>query len=149
MASLYLEQLRATNEEVEIYERALMEILKDKPRGKMGQVIHDHKISHLLDGAHNSCLKVKELQDDADGMCRRERDELSGQNIFTQFYDRLKEIKEHYRRFGNDLMQGVEIKPPEDVDVHFSGEEQYGRFFDLYRIYEIFVNLPGVEAVSI
>lgn len=50
-----------------------------------------------------STNNLKELYEDKDGMRKDEVAALSGPNEFAEFYSRLKNIKEFYRRMPNEV----------------------------------------------
>ena len=78
----------------------------------------------------------------------------------SEFYDRLKSIKDYYRRNPQDtvasITQSLELeykKRNRDVDPRrterlFSGEEQCGRYLDLQYCFELYVNLPNIRKVD-
>ncbi|RLN97796.1 hypothetical protein BBJ28_00013664 [Nothophytophthora sp. Chile5] len=80
MSSTVLEQLRAEQEEIESFERAVVATLGEKPRNvrrcvavatcwdavSFGRVLHGHKVSNLLDEVVQHSEHVKELYDDKD-----------------------------------------------------------------------------------
>lgn len=93
---------------------------------------------------------------DADGARARELQSLSTGDPFDEFYKQLAEIKDFHRRYPNEPVENLEraykIKPPgegevvvSEIDNLFSGEEAYGRFFDLTGLHEQYLNLPGVR----
>lgn len=50
-----------------------------------------------------STNNLKELYEDKDGLRKEEVASLSGPNEFAEFYSRLKNIKEFYRRLPNEV----------------------------------------------
>lgn len=51
-----------------------------------------------------STHKLKDLYEDKDGIRKDEVAALSGPNEFSEFYSRLKTIKEFYRRIPNEVI---------------------------------------------
>jgi splicing factor 3A subunit 3 len=68
----------------------------------------------------------------------------------------LSEIKDFHKRYPNEPVENLERAYKRraagdgepvamEVDSMFSGEESYGRFFDLTSLHEQYLNLPGVK----
>lgn len=85
---------------------------------------------------------------------------LSGPNEFSEFYSRLKSIKEFFRRHPNEISVPMSVEfeeftkmrenPTEELAnlVEFTDEEGYGKYLDLHECYEKYVNLKGIEKVD-
>ena len=54
-----------------------------------------------------STNNLKELYEDKDGMRKDEVAALSGPNEFAEFYSRLKNIREFYRRMPNEVKKNI------------------------------------------
>ena len=78
---------------------------------------------------------------------------------FDEFYKRYGEVKDFHRRYPNEPVENVERAykrraPVEgesataEVDNMFSGEEAFGKFFDLTASHEEYLNLPSIKRVS-
>lgn len=78
----------------------------------------------------------------------------------SEFYDRLKTIKDYYRRHPQDatksVTQSLELeykKRNRELDFAlteklFSGEEAFGRYLDLQHCFELYINLPTVRKID-
>jgi splicing factor 3A subunit 3 len=86
-----------------------------------------------------------EIYEDADNARKDDIASLRGENVFANFYDRLKETIDYHRRFSTDDLTG----PEDDADaalalgdphVSFSGEEAFGRFLDLHELHQAWQN---------
>jgi len=75
---------------------------------------------------------------------------------FDEFYKQLSQIKDFHRRYPNEPIENLERAykkriPVEgesassEVDKKFTGEEAFGRFFDLTSLHESYLNLPGIR----
>lgn len=103
---------------------------------------------------------MKDLYDDKDGQRKEEIQSLSGPNEFVEFYNRLKAIKEFYRKHPNEVSVPMSIefegytKMRESNNeeylnlVEFTDEEGYGKYLDLHEHFEKYLNLKGVEKVD-
>lgn len=97
------------------------------------------------------------LYKDDIGSRAAELQQLGNGDPFDAFYKQLNEIREHHARYPNEQAENSEQrykqKVPGDVsgptattvDTIFSGEEAFGRFFDLNTCYESYLNLPNVK----
>lgn len=103
----------------------------------------------------NSTVALRELYEDKDGSRKAEIQALSGPNEFTEFYDRLKQIKEFYKKHPNEISVplSVEFEELANADelnslVEFTDEEGMGKFLDLHECYDKFINIKGIEKVD-
>jgi hypothetical protein len=93
------------------------------------------------------CAQV-DIYEDKDNARRDEIASLGGQgggqNVFTAFYDRFKEIREYHRRHPSaqvlDTGDDPEELLKEEPYIDFSGEEAYGKFLDMHELYNRFLN---------
>jgi len=120
----------------------------------------DHEISQLLDQIQKQASGLIAIYRDEDGHRSREIQQIGAGDAFDEFYRRVEEIKEHHARYPNEQAENSELryKPrdpgdatdlgPSMVDLMFSGEEAFGRFFDLHTSHESYINLPGVKRVT-
>lgn len=63
----------------------------------------DHRLKLLLDHYVLSTERLVELYEDRDGLRKAEVASLTGPNEFTEFYTRLRQIKDFYRRHPNEV----------------------------------------------
>ena len=99
--------------------------------------------SHLLCCIGTVCDPIRHRKEELDA--------LSGANEFTEFYKRLKTIKDYHRKFPNEAAIPMDAEftdlPAqrehlvEELETLFSGEESFGRFLDLHPLYDQFINL--------
>lgn len=83
------------------------------------------------------------IYEDADGARKDEIAALRGDNVFTNFYDRLKEVRDYHRRFSSDDLTGPEDDTAligAEPQVPFSGEEANGRCLDLHEHHQAWQN---------
>lgn len=96
------------------------------------------------------------MYEDSDGARTREIQTISTGDPFDEFYKQLNSIKDFHRKYPNEPVENLERAykrraPGEDgailseVDNMFTGEEGFGRFFDLTMLHEEYLNLPGVK----
>lgn len=111
----------------------------------------------------NSTGALKELYEDKDGERKSEVAALSGPNEFSEFYLRLKQIKEFYKKHPNEISVPLSVEFEELTKVYasnggggdemsmlveFTDEEGCGRYLDLHECYEKYLNIRGVEKVD-
>lgn len=102
---------------------------------------------------------MKELYEDKDGERKNEVQALLGPNEFSEFYVRLKQIKEFYGKHPNEISVPLSVEfeelaksysNPDEMSmlVEFTDEEGYGKYLDLNECYEKYINLKGVEKID-
>ena len=84
-------------------------------------------------------------------------DAISGANEFGEFYNRLKKIKDHHRKYPNEAVEPMELEfmdqqpteaKLEALDDMFSGEEAGGRYLDLHEVHEQYMNLTSLKRTN-
>ncbi|KAJ3240037.1 hypothetical protein HDU78_002523 [Chytriomyces hyalinus] len=99
----------------------------------------------------------EEVERLSDLVAERERND-----DFSEFYDRLKSIKDHFRRNPDEKVEVLELglaKVDEDQEIEelvrftdienmFSGEEMRGRFLDLNACFSQYINLKNVKRIN-
>lgn len=102
--------------------------------------------------------QLKELYEDKDGSRKNEIDSMSSPNEFSDFYAKLRTIKEHYKKHPNEISVPMSVEfdelaklrenPNEMNVVDFTDEEGYGKFLDLNECFAKYINLKGIEKVD-
>lgn len=99
------------------------------------------------------------LYHDANGVRSKEVLQIGSGDPFEEFYKQVNEVKEHHARYPNEQAENSEIRyrprkagdgeqVPSLVDSMFSGEEAFGRYFDLHACHEAYINLPNVKRLA-
>ncbi|KAL3314407.1 Splicing factor 3A subunit 3 [Cichlidogyrus casuarinus] len=100
--------------------------------------------------------KIIELYEDEDGLRKADIQALSGPNEFDEFYKRLKMIKDFHHIHPGEISVPLSIEYDKFKElrenhleagatiIEFSDEEGYGRFLDLYEVYDKYINLKGI-----
>lgn len=108
----------------------------------------------------NCTDSLKELYEDKDGQRKDEIQALSGPNEFVEFYNRLKGIKEFYRKHPHEVSVPMSIEFEEYTKmresnaeeylnlVEFTDEEGYGKYLDLHEHHVKYLNLKGADKVD-
>jgi len=73
-----------------------------------------------------------------------------GAQLFSNFYDQLRNVKEYHRKFPYlqaERPEAEQMLNNTDMDrlVEFSGEECYGKYLDLHVFFETYINLKGIN----
>lgn len=100
--------------------------------------------------------QLKELYEDKDGERKAEIALLSGPNEFSEFYSRLKGIKEFHKKHPDEISiplstefeqmaKAYQNSEAMSLLVEFTDEEGYGRYLDLHECYDKYINIRGVE----
>lgn len=117
----------------------------------------DHEVAQLLDQIQKQSAELLSLYEDKSGFRSKEILQISTGDPFEEFYRQVSKIKEHHARYPNEQAENPEqwYRPrkggddqPYVVESMFSGEEAYGRFFDLHNCHDAYLNLPNVKRLS-
>ncbi|XP_010544083.1 PREDICTED: splicing factor SF3a60 homolog [Tarenaya hassleriana] len=149
MSSTLLEVTRAAHEEVEGLERLVVKDLQNVPPTSKDRLLQQHRVRNLIETIISTSEKLVEIYEDKDNARKDEIGALGGQtatgtNVFSAFYDRLKETREYHRKhpFGRfvDPNEDYEALLKEEPVIEFSGEEAFGRYLDLHEMYNQYIN---------
>ncbi|XP_030510588.1 splicing factor SF3a60 homolog [Cannabis sativa] len=149
MSSTLLEVTRSAHEEVERLERLIVKELQTDPSSNKDRLFQSHRVHHMIDTITVTTEKLVDIYEDKDNARKDEIAALGGQtatgtNVFSAFYDRLKEIREYHRRHPAarvvDPNEDFEALLKEEPLIEFSGEEAFGRYLDLHELYNQYIN---------
>ncbi|GJQ08962.1 hypothetical protein GpartN1_g753.t1 [Galdieria partita] len=160
MAASVLELTRTYHEDVERAVKLATKLLKEKPKSYLPKLETEQRVRNLVEFIQDRYQKLLQLYEDEDGTRAAEIEYLEQPERLSLFYERLREIKESYRKTGNrgnelDSSSVLTAKKQEEEllaltepKLVFSGEENYGRYLDLSSFYEVFVNIKGAPEVD-
>ncbi|XXG89988.1 hypothetical protein AAC387_Pa12g1862 [Persea americana] len=149
MSSTLLEVTRSAHEEVERLERLAVKDLQREPGSNRERLYQNHRVRNMIDSIISTTDKLIEIYEDKDSARKDEIAALAGQtatgtNVFSAFYDRLKEIRDYHRRHPVahvvDAAEEYEAMLKEEPHIDFSGEEGFGRYLDLHELFNEFIN---------
>ena len=144
MASTLLEETRQQHEDMERLERLIVEEFKRETKTHKEKLMQGYRVRQMLDALQQRAKGLADIYEDADGARKQEVASLRGDDVFSNFYDRLKYTRDYHRRFGG----ADELTGPEDgaallgsePQLAFSGEEGMGRFLDLHELHQAWQN---------
>ncbi|KAL9262629.1 Splicing factor SF3a60-like protein, partial [Drosera capensis] len=133
MSSTLLEVTRASHEEVERLERLVVKEFQAEPASTKEGLYRDHRVRLMIEQIMSTTHNLIGIYEDKDGSRKDEIAALGGKmgtgtgtNVFSAFYDRLKEIREYHRRHpaarAVDAGEEYELMFKEDPQLDFSGE---------------------------
>lgn len=135
-----LERTRLLHQSIEENRTGAVADMLEIPTSAKEKILQDHRIKIRLDSMVSDSATLLDLYDDADGR-KVAIDSISGDQMFSSFYDRLRQIREFHRKYPNDVkIPKEEIK----VKVAFSGDEMGGKHVDLNEHYDRFLQLAHV-----
>lgn len=160
MSFSVLEQLRSAHEDIENVEKAMSMVLMDKNKNSKQVVSCEHALKYLIDTSQQKSKTAVEIYQDKDGMRTDDINALAGQrgdkkagDVWTSFYDKVKEVKDYHRRFsvnqGLPEMQNAEwfyqraFEADKSTTI-FSGEEDFGRRVDMHEHFVQYVNIKKI-----
>ena len=159
MESLLEQQRRYHEERERLLDALVQERLVEKKTNK-DSINSEHRQKAMLERYDDCTSALREIYEDKDGMRKDEITALSGPNEFSEFYNRLKQLKEFHRRHPGegfvpmsvefDELKKIRETSGDDTNnmVEFSDEEGYGKFLDLHECYDKFINLKGVDKMD-
>ncbi|KAJ8554316.1 hypothetical protein K7X08_024994 [Anisodus acutangulus] len=158
MSSTLLEVTRASHEEVERLERLVVKDLQTEPPTNKDRLHQSHRVRNMIVQIIDTTYKLVDIYEDKDGARKDEIAALGGQtatgtNVFSAFYDRLKEIREYHRRHPAarviiDTGDEYEQLLKEEPQIEFSGEEGSGRYLDLHELFNEYINSKFGEPIE-
>ncbi|ORY19142.1 hypothetical protein BCR34DRAFT_552625 [Clohesyomyces aquaticus] len=151
---MLLEEQRLLHEDLERLEDAIAERLLDDPKHIRDRLARDHQIGQFLSYIENQSMRLKQLYDDPDEERECEVRDLGQGDIWASFAREIDNVKDFHRRYPNEPVENLEKaykkRTPEEqaqaigqIETMFTGEEGFGRFFDLTALHEQYLNLPG------
>ncbi|KAM7268350.1 hypothetical protein ACFE04_010516 [Oxalis oulophora] len=135
MSSTLLEVTRAAHEEVERFERLIVKDLQNEPTSNKERLNQSHRVHNMIHTITATSHRLVEIYEDKDNARKDEISALGGQtangtNLFSAFYDRLKEIREYHRKHPGarvvDANEELEELLKEEQPIEFTGEAIQG-----------------------
>lgn len=143
MTSSIIEQTRLLHQDLENHLNCMtIDLCEDNKLAK-DRILQEHRVKTRLEKMKRTGQQLVELYDDSEGGPRKtELEEMTGdeKEVFSRFYEKLKDIRDYYRKFPEVTVKEAdyEVKPK----VKFSGSEVGGMFVDLHPFFEKYVNNP-------
>ncbi|KAI1263526.1 hypothetical protein F5Y18DRAFT_393198 [Xylariaceae sp. FL1019] len=154
---MLLEEQRYLHEDLERLEQGIADRIGEEHRNIRDRLARDHQISNFLERISSQSAKLLDLYRDADGARSREIQQIGTGDAMEEFYKQVSEVKAFHAKYPNTRVENLEraYKPhngpetqPSIVDNMFTGEEAFGRFFDLHTCHELYLNLPNAKRLS-
>lgn len=138
-------------------ERLIVKDLQNEPPTAKDRLYQSHRVRNMIEQIMQTTHKLVDVYEDKDGARKDEIAALGGQtasgtNVFSAFYDRLKEIRDYHRRHPAarvvDVNDEFEHLLKEEPHIEFSGEEASGRYLDLHELFNDYINFKFGEKVE-
>ncbi|KAH9882619.1 hypothetical protein J1614_000855 [Plenodomus biglobosus] len=150
---MLLEDQRQLHEDLERLEDAAAERLLEDPPHIRDRLARDHDIARFLEQIESQSRRLLTIYQDVDG---NKDDEVRGLTLgdpMESFMKEIASIKDFHARYPNEPVENLEKaykkRSPEDhahsvaaIDSMFTGEEGFGRYFDLTTLHDQYLNLP-------
>jgi splicing factor 3A subunit 3 len=154
--NMVLEEQRLLHEDIERLEQAIADRFLEEPRHIRERLNRDHQIANFLSRVHDQSKRLLDSYKTQDKERDDELQSFSTGDPFESFYNQYNEIRDFHKRYPNEPVEnleraykrrvGIDGEPiPLEIDTLFTGEEGYGRFFDLTSLHRQYLNLPGVK----
>ncbi|KAK0629546.1 hypothetical protein B0T17DRAFT_525747 [Bombardia bombarda] len=153
---MLFEEQRYIHEDLERLEQGIADRMGEEPKHIRDRLNRDHEVSQLLDQIQQQSAELLPLYEDKAGLRSKEMLQIGSGDAFEEFYRQVASIREHHSRYQNEQAENSEqwYRPrkgddhPYIVESMFSGEEAYGRFFDMHTCHESYLNLPNVKRLA-
>jgi splicing factor 3A subunit 3 len=174
---MILEEQRFLHEDLERLEQGISDRVAEEPRHVRAsqrskslpeltsstqireRLNRDHQIAGFLDRIQNQSKRLLDIYKDTDGARTKEIQSISTGEPLEEFYKQLAEIKSFHQRYPNEPVENLERAYKKrtagegeitmsEIDNIFTGEEAFGRFFDLTTIHELYLNLPDIKRLT-
>lgn len=167
---MLLEDQRQIHEDLERLEDAIAErLLEDPPhvgipivavstlmltpRQIRDRLARDHDVARFLEQIEYQSNRLITIYEDVEGKKDEEMRTLTLGDPMESFMKEIASIKDFHRRYPNEPVENLERaykrRSPEDqaasiaaIEAMFTGEEGFGRYFDLTTLHEQYLNLP-------
>ncbi|KAJ4377309.1 Pre-mRNA-splicing factor sap61 [Neocucurbitaria cava] len=154
---MLLEDQRQIHEDLERLEQAIAERLLEDPTHIRDRLARDHDIARFLEQIEAQSRRLLVLYEDADSRRAEEMRNLTLGDPMESFMKEVAAINDFHRRYPNEPVENLEKaykkRSPEDqaqylaaIDAMFTGEEGFGRYFDMTTLHETYLNLPVHQA---
>ncbi|CAJ0959962.1 unnamed protein product [Ranitomeya imitator] len=129
-----LEQQRRYHEEKErLMDVMTKEMMAKKPTLRE-QINSDHRARAVLDRYMDVSSNARDLYEDKDGLRKEELNAISGPNEFSEFYNRLKFIKEFHRKHPNEICVPMSVEFDELLKSRENPSEEAQKTLSLRKI---------------
>lgn len=142
-------------------EQGITDRLLAHPRTIRDRLQLDHEIADLLEKIQLRSHSLKELYADHDSTRSAEIASLNAAGGLDNFYTQLSSSRTFHKRYPDNAVENLEVAyeidlpdPNLPVDTEdriarlFSGEESYGRYFDLNSLHTEFINLKRNRTIN-
>ncbi|SCN59781.1 splicing factor 3A subunit 3, putative [Plasmodium chabaudi chabaudi] len=162
MSQFLIEQVRYMHEEIELIEKAIAELIEDKVKNNKKHIFYDYCINYLVEKIQNKSKQLVEIYNDEDNLKKEEMQFISGKtnednnDVWKNYYERIKYIKDYhkktnikkteirsYKSYKNEALKNNKLKSS------FSPLEKKGKYIDMTKHYDEFINIKKVKEFRI
>jgi len=139
-----LETLRSKHEDIERFQQIIRQELEFQPKTWKDSAQQTHVVNAYLERITKTREEICKIYEDSDGTRKEEINNLqgSGSQVYSLFYDKVKDIRNYYRQFPNIKAERPEDRVNTEVDLPpFSAEEGFGKYLDLHELHQRYLNL--------
>ncbi|KAK2952417.1 putative Splicing factor 3A subunit 3 [Blattamonas nauphoetae] len=151
MTTTLLEQLRATHEDIDRYERRTCDMMKVQVKTHREYILKQYKIKYYLDRITERTSRLNSLYQEKQRLETPDKKLPPTINSLNELMQTLTEMQTFYLQNPTDLKEIVSTIEEIEIEerIIFSGEEAWGRFLDLHSLHQVFVALPFRAVIEI
>jgi len=146
-----LETLRSRHEDIERYQQIIRQELEFQPRTWKDSAQQTHVVNAYLERIVKAREEICKIYEDPDGTRKEENNSLqgSGAQVYSLFYDKVKNIRNYYRQFPNIKAERPEERAFTEVELPpFTAEEGFGKYLDLHELHQSYLNLKQASRMD-
>ncbi|SOV14381.1 splicing factor 3A subunit 3, putative [Plasmodium sp. gorilla clade G2] len=162
MSQFLIEQIRYLHEEIEVIEKAIAELIDEKVKKKKKNILYDYAINYLVDKIQEKSQLLLEYYNDEDKLKKEEMLFLSGKtgedknDVWKNYYERVKYIRDYHKKTNikkieikNSKLYKLEALKCSKYKESFSALEKKGKYIDLNKFYNDFINMKKIKEFRI
>jgi splicing factor 3A subunit 3 len=121
-----IEQQRQIHEELERLEQAIVDEYLKEPKTPKERLVREHRVNEYLERIQQRARILQQWYTDRDGARATEIATMTGADEFSEFYQRLRTVKDYHRRNPNQTVEPLELEfQQRDWDKDAEGKQAY------------------------
>lgn len=143
MSDSIIEHTRQIHSDLEKLVDVMIDDILDKKKSASHKemILRDHRLKASSDLIVDKSKKLLGLYDDKTGSRKKELSEITGPNVFSTFYARLKATRDYHRKHPGASVKLDDSVTKPIINPNFTGEENYCKYVDMHNLYKRYTNM--------